>query len=473
MSSDNKSIRLVKNTGLFIIGSLVSKLLTYILIPFYTSILTTTEFGICDTLFTTVSLLYPIFTLIISEAVLRFAIDKEYDRKQVFSIGFWFTLVGFVIILMVSPLLLLFEGMKSLVAIAVLFYLSVTMQVLFTQFCKGIKCTIQFTIAGILGTIITLITTILFLRYFQWGIKGYLLAYILGNFTVCFYLEVTCKLHKYIITPRKISKSIMKDMLRYSLPIIPNSASWWIGTSSDRYILNGFCGYNVTGIYSIAYKIPSLMTTITSMFLNAWQISAVEEYGSEDVHTYFNKIYDLFSSVLFISVGILIPISKVLSRILFADGFFEAWVFVPVLLFAYLFHDLSAYIGSLYAAAKETKILFTSTLLGALINIALNIALIPIWKAQGAAIATAFSFFVVWFVRIIDKKKVINLTINKTNHLICSLFLTGEIILFLTGEIWSLVTCWICLVGIFIANYKNIVSTANYLLSIFVRRKEA
>ena len=86
-------------------------------------------------------------------------------------------------------------------------------------------------------------------------------------------------------------KNLAKEMLRYAIPMMPNSLSWWISNSSDKYIVTWFCGTAVTGIYSVAYKMPSMISVVVQIFYNAWSISAVDGFGSEETLKFYNSIY--------------------------------------------------------------------------------------------------------------------------------------------------------------------------------------
>lgn len=103
---------------------------------------------------------------------------------------------------------------------------------------------------------------------------------------------------------------------------------------------------------------------------------------------------------------------KVIAKILFAKEFFIAWKYVPFLLLAILFGALSGFLGSIYAANKDSKMYAKSTAVGAIANIALNFSLIPNFGAQGAAIATCISYITVWILRLVFMKKYIVLDIN-------------------------------------------------------------
>lgn len=428
-NSGEKWKKLIKTTVLFFVGSIGSKLLTYLLIPFYTAVLSTKEYGISDAIFTTVSLIYPILTLAINEATFRFAMDKEYNQAQTFMIGTSVSMAGFLVVSAVGAVLIRYTTLVPYLWYFIIYYLVTVFQVLLSQFAKGISCIKQFTISGVLGTLVTLISIILCLKPLHMGVRGYLLAYILGYAVICGYLYISCRMYRYHMPLRKISIRQLKEMLRFSIPIIPNAVSWWISTSSDKYILIAFYGYSVTGIYSIAYKLPSLLTTLTGIFLSAWQISAIEEFGKDSAASTYNRIYQYFHTLLLVAIAGVIPFSRIIARLVFSKDFYVAWVYVPILLLAYLFHDLAAYLGSIYMASKRTQMIFLSTITGAIMNITLNFLLIPYYEAMGAAVATCISYFVVWVIRAICLKNYLSIGNTMNKAFLCYVLLALESIL--------------------------------------------
>ncbi|MCD8379723.1 MAG: polysaccharide biosynthesis C-terminal domain-containing protein [Lachnospiraceae bacterium] len=404
--------KLGQNVAAITIGNFSSKILSFLIVPVYTAVLTTQEYGIVDTISTTISLLYPFFTLLVAEAELRFALDKNEEQAQIFSVGFWITILGFLVMLLFSPVYFLFEGLKGYYIYFLLYYFTTTMQSALTYFIRGIERVRLFALNGFLVTFVYLLLNILFLLVFKIGIHGYFLALILSNFFGIFFIWGAAKLHHYLIPPKNLDRTLMKQMFHYSIPMIPNSISWWISTSADKYIIIFFHGYALSGVYATSQKIPSLFAMIGTIFMGAWQISAVEDFGSEESHLFYSDIYRKYSSLNIVVVSAFICGTQLLSWILFSADYYQGWVYTPVLLYSYLFHALAGFLGTIYTSAKETKFLFGSAVAAALANIVLNFLLIPNFGAMGAAWATLISYFVMWLIRLIDSKRFIRLDIN-------------------------------------------------------------
>ncbi|MBS5029705.1 MAG: polysaccharide biosynthesis C-terminal domain-containing protein, partial [Clostridiales bacterium] len=253
---------------------------------------------------------------------------------------------------------------------------------------------------------------------FGLGIKGYLLSMVMAYWATIVVLVVGSKAWKDIISPTKIEKSYVKKMLTYSIPLMPNSISWWISNSSDRYIMKMFRGLAELGVYSISYKIPSIMATVSSIMISAWEMSAVDDFGSEKSRKFFSQIYELWINVYIIVCTILIIFVKLLAYILFQKEFFEAWHLVPILLFASIFNGLSSFLGTVFTAAKETRSVFVTTMAGAIVNIILNFLMIPFWGGYGAAIATAIGYLVTFFARLVGSNKIMKFDVNHKEHIL-------------------------------------------------------
>ncbi|MCD7737716.1 MAG: polysaccharide biosynthesis C-terminal domain-containing protein [Lachnospiraceae bacterium] len=399
------------NVAAIMISNFASKILSFLIVPVYTAVLTTQEYGVVDTLSTTISLLYPFFTLLVSEAVLRFALDKNEDQQQIFSIGFWITIFGFVVMLLVSPVYFLFDGLKDYYCYFMLYYFATTLQMLLNYFIRGIERVKLFAFNGFLVTFVYLVLNIVFLLVLKIGVHGYFLALIISSFFGCIFTWFAAGLHHYLIRPWRMNRGLIRQMLHYSIPMIPNSISWWISTSADKYILIFFHGYALAGVYATSQKIPSLFAMIGTIFLNAWQISAVEDFGSEQSRLFYSDIYKKYSSLNIVVVSAFICGTQLLSRILYANEYYEGWIYTPVLLFSFVFHALAGFLGTIYTSAKETKFMFGSAVAAALVNIILNFVLIPGFGAMGAAWATLISYFVMWLVRLMDSRRFIHLDI--------------------------------------------------------------
>lgn len=456
--------KLGKNILLLTIGNFASKILSFLLVPIYTAILTTEEYGIADLFTTSANLILPIFTFLIYESVMRFALDKNEDKSQIFSIGIWITIFGSILVLIGTVFLSGFKSLNNFLILFVIYFISTAVYNVILQFVKGIEAVNIYSVAGVINTFIYIISNIFLLIVVKMGVKGYLLSFIIGHIVSAIYAFFYAKLYNYIISWKKIHIQKVREMIDYALPMIPNSISWWISNSSDKYILAFFWGTAINGVYSVAYKIPSILSIFLSIFIGAWQISAVEQFGTKESQKFYSNVYEMYETLLIVGSSVLIAITKFLAYILYSADFYQAWLYTPVLLLASVFNSLAAFYGSVYTASKNTKMLFYSTLLGAIGNIILNIMLIPHWGAMGAAVATTISYFIVWIIRIINSRKILIINLDYRRSIISYLLLVVEIILLCIDNIKIYPVVVFCLISILILYRKNLYLVINIIL---------
>lgn len=417
--------KLLTNTGLLAIGSFASSLLGMLLIPFYTTVLSTEDYGTSDLIITTTSLLFPFTTLAISESIMRFALDKGTDRKSVYTIGMGIVVMGFTIVLCVTPFIRR-TTIGPYTVFFLLYYLFYCLHTITSYFIKGLEKVSIYSVAGLINSVIVISCNLLFLLAFKWGIVGYLLGSIIGHMSTMLFMFFSAKLYKYIIAPWKIDWTLFKDMVKYSIPIIPNSISWWVANSSDKYMLNYYADVSQVGIYSVSYKIPSIIMTVMGFFISAWQLSSVEDFGTEKSKRFYSDIYSKCFACNLLVAGGLILFSKPFGAFLYSADFFAAWRYVPVLIIANVFNILASFMGTVYTSAKKTKMLSISTLIGASANVLMNLFLIPFIGVMGAALATAASYMIMWIIRVVNTRKILPFPIDYKGNGIMLLLLFLE-----------------------------------------------
>lgn len=403
--------KLISNTFVFALGNLGTKLITFFLVPLYTYNLTTNEYGLTDLITTTINLLLPLFTLSIFDAVLRFVMDKNYDNKVILNNAFIVTIIGYIILLIILPFfqLLLPFGDYLFYFFGLLFMQA--LQTCLGQYVRAQGKVRLFAMNGIFNALIILLSNLVFLVWFNLGIIGYMLSYILGYTISSTFLIIGGKVWKDI-SPKKVNFNITKEMLCYSIPLIPNSFMWWIIDSSNRYVIANFLGLSANGIFAVSSKIPSLLSIVYSIFFQAWQMSAIEEYESKDKSKFYSNVFNIFSFIMFLATSVILFLLKVVISILAEKSYFEAWKYVPFLLLGIVFSSFSGFLGTNYIAAKRTSGVIKSSIMGAIVNIVLLFLLVPLIGINGASIATMLSFFTMWVIRVKDTKEYVEIKVN-------------------------------------------------------------
>lgn len=407
-SIDNRKYgELLKNTLIFGLGLVGTKFVQFILLPYFTNVLTTAEYGVIDLVISFSGLAVPIVTLELSDAVLRFGLSEDIDKRELLQNTLCVLLFGSVAAIGVSPLLLFYPTIYNWRWFVVSIIITQGIRTNFALFVKADNRILTYSIDSIMTAIIIAVFDIFLISYLKYGIKGYFISEIIGNVFSIFFLFVFGQIKKYFVVKRKINKNLLKEMMRYSIPLMFNAISWWITSFSDRMVLDWFFSPSEVGIYSVSAKIPAIVTTLLSVFTQAWIMSAVKNYEKEKDVKFFENIFSVYSTLLFILVSFIIIVIKPIMRIYVGHNFFASWYYVPLLLVGSAFLGISNYYGAIYAAAKANLLEIKSTIICAVTNVILNILLIPYFSILGAVIATMLSYIVVVIVRIIDSKKIL------------------------------------------------------------------
>ena len=444
---------LTKNIGLFTISSFGTKIISFLLVPLYTLYLSTGDYGTMDLITTTVSLLIPVFTLNIQDAILRFSLDDNYKKIDVLNQGIRINIIAstiFAICILIASLI----GILKLSSLYILFmYISFS--------CGAINNALQMyfkaedkvkilVVSSIMQTLILCLGNIILLVVFKMGIDGYLLSMIIGNLIPIIFMISVGGIFKN--NSVKENRELMKAMIHYSFPLVFNSISWWINNASDRYILTYMSGVAENGLYSVAYKVPTILSTIQSIFYNAWSISAITEFDKDDTDGFLGNTYSMFSFASVVSCSVIILFNIPISRFLYSNDFFEAWRFVPFLLVGTTFNGLALFEGCIFSALKKTKQISSTTVIGAIVNTIFNFILIYYFSALGAAAATLIGYITTWIMRTIILRRYVKIKVN-WNIQFCS-YLLLIIQSFLALDIYFLfVQCFILML-IILLNYK-------------------
>ena len=432
----NKYRYLLANTLLFALSGIIVKILSFFMLPLYTGVLTTTEYGIAELMHTTIMLLTPVLSLSVAEAVIRFLLVKDCDKKAVFTASMVIIAAGTVVLALTKPLVeKLSPEIGEYFVYFLLLYFATTVENALFRFAKGLEKVKACSLNGVIIVLVTIFTNLLLLLKFNMGLEGYLIAMIAAQAVSSIYLAVVCRVWKYC-SMRGMKKTVTMEMLAYSIPFIPTAIAWWINSAFDRYMLVFILGTAANGLFGVASKIPAIINTVTSVFIQAWQISGIKEYGDEEYEQFFANIYNLYNILMVLMVAVLIPITPVLAKFLFAGEFYEAWTYVPVLCISSIFSGLTGVVASVFYAVKKTKILMHSTISGAVVNIVLNYILIKKMGINGAGIATMVSFAVVFFVRYTEARKYIRLKINLIRDIVSYILLVTEAVIMVMQPKW-------------------------------------
>ena len=446
--------QLISNTFLFALGNFGSKFLVFLLVPLYTHALTTGEYGISEILVTATNLLIPFVSLSIQDATLRFALDKKNNEGEVIKNTVAVLVVGSLVSCLLMPLVRLYRPLADWSGFFVAISIAYMIRNAFSVYIKAIGKSRLFALDSIFYTALLMLSNILFLTVFKWGLQGYFYAILVSSLLSIILLTSGGRIVQSCKSSH-INRNLMRDMLKFSLPMILNNVSWWIINSSDKMMIEYFMSAGDSGIYSVAAKMPSLIAAVTNIFNQAWVISSVSEYDTTRDSSFFSNIFNAFNAVIILFAAGIIFIIKPFMQIYVGPSFVSCWQYVPLLLLGSIFQSYATFFGAIYTSAKRNVSVMMTTFLAAGINFVLNIILIKAMGIQGAVIATAVAYLVVFVFRMIDSQKYIKFHINFAQVGISVLILTAQCLVTIAD--WHpFIISGACIVALLIINYATL-----------------
>ncbi len=407
----NKYKKLMSDTVILGMGTFASKVLVFLLMPLYTSCLDPGQFNLADLISQTANLIIPIACVGVCDGLFRFALGSDADKPSVFKTGLTVLFLSSAVFLALSPLLFLIKYFNGYAWLIILYVLASNIHSAFAQYIRAGDRMKLFAFQGILNTALVIGFNLVFLLAFNMGVSGYVLSVVIADILVALFLALYAGLWRDLAAG-KFSFRLMRDIVKYSVPMIPTTIFWWITNVSDRYIVTWYYGDGASGLYSAAYRIPTMLTLICTVFYEAWQFSAVKDAEEKTKSRFFGRVFGYYSSVMFVTGAGIVLFCQTFVSLLFADKYAESWVFIPVLTLASVFTALTTFMGSVYLVKKKTQLSFLTSMTGAVSNIVLNFIMIPLWGAQGAAIATALSYMAVFIIRALSVQKYVRFFVN-------------------------------------------------------------
>lgn len=408
----SKESKLIKNTAIIALGNICTKCISFFMLPLYTSLISAEEYGTVDMVTTYSGILVILLTLQFEQGVFRYLIEsrsnKEKQKEYISTTIFSLIALNIVVTILISIFLSIIKYEYT-----VYFILNMLVGVCISivlQIPRGLGNNVVYATGSCISGSLNVILNVFFIAILHWNVKGMLLATILSQAIATIYVFIHVELWRYT-SLKWITKDSMRILVKFSMPLIPNAFCWWVINASDRVIINTFIGVTANGIYSIAYKFPSLFSMMSNIFQTSWTESvseSVDDNNGSYIQSVMDKSIKFYSSV---NIGIIACMPFVFN-FLVKQNFANAYYYIPILMTAALFHSIANLYGSIYTAYKMTKEIAKTTVLAAALNIGINILLINILGLYSAALSSMIAYFVITIVIHRDIQKKIKIQID-------------------------------------------------------------
>ena len=451
----NQKKQLLKNTVIIAIGKLSTQIVSFLLLRLYTSKLTTSEYGTYDFLVTLSTFLLPIITMLMEESMFRFLIDAEdlKSKKRVITATIAYTAVGTLVFSIIAGIVM--GIMKYEYAVVfLLFIISNVLIGLSNALARGTGKIKLYSFSNFILGASTIVLNIVFIVNFKLGVSGLLWSNTVANSVTA--IVVLMKLHlPQFISIKDLNKKTLSEMLRYSIPLVPNNLSWIIISLSDRLMLTWMAGANANGIYSIANKFPNIIYTFYGFFSTAWKESAARILKEDNKTQYYNSIYRDIKFFLKAIVLGLIAIMPFAFPLLVDSSYNEAYIYIPILVISIYYTNMSNFYGGIFTAYKNTKIMGSTTVVAAIINVGLNLILIPKFGIWAATLSTLISNVIVFAYRRYRLSEYIQLK-EKFNYVFWILLVITLITYYKNNMILNIIM-FIIVLAYCVITYKNFI----------------
>lgn len=443
----SKASSLAKNTAILALGKLSSQLIGFLLLPLYTYYLSPTEYGFTDLIVVYVSLLVPALTLQMEVASFRYLVDARKDEAErtrvisniiymaIFLSLPWF--IGFAIFGVVTNFQytwsVLLTGITMLCANLVM------------QMTRGLGNNKQYAVASMLIGLTTLASAFVLIVYMGLRVEGMLLSVAAANTVAVLYLVAQMKLHKYVKLGFRDTQ-LQRDVLGYSIPLVPNGIAWWVINASDRTIISAMISTAANGVYAVATKYSAILSSLFGIFSMSWTESASLHIDAPDRDKFFSRVANtavrMFGAL---GLGLIATVPFVFPYMVDVE-FKEAYLYIPVMVIGVFFNVIVGIYSAIYVAKRLTKQVMNTSLAAAGINIVLTIGLIPFFGLYAAAGATAIAFLAMAIFRHYDVRKYVQIKYEKNVFaILASLY---AIVMYL----YYMDIMWASIVGLMIAS---------------------
>lgn len=453
---NKKYVTLIKDTLIFAIGGIGSKMILFFLVPLYTNFMTPDEYGISDLVFTISQFVIPFVSVVIFDAVLRFGLSKTEKKEDVLVSALTVFGIGGILTVCLTPLLQFYSAIarwKWYICIYIILNILLSIEL---NYIKTKNKNRLYAIVSIIQTLVMAIANILLLAIFKMGIKGYIIANITGIALAVVLVFIFGKLLPDI-QKGKLSRRLITEMVGYSAPLILNNISWWFIQSSSKLMIELMISEAMLGIYTVATKIPSLINVFISIFSQSWGLSSVRDFEEEKDTSFYSNVFNFLTMIAFaMSIGLILIIKPFMSMYVGKD-FIEAWRYVPMLLMSASFSAIASYFGSIYGALKKTVNNMLSTLVSAIVSVGVTYFGIIYFGLWGAIFGTLVAYLVLAFYRMFGILRFVKIKIKWVTFFSNVIILGVEVVMVSLGISVYLVPA-ICLCLFLLVNFKTIKS---------------
>jgi O-antigen/teichoic acid export membrane protein len=414
---------------IYTLGNILPKIIGFISISLFSFFLSKEDLGSYDLLINSMGLFIPLVSLQLGVACSRFLMGNKHSSNEINDIiktvlifSFFLYLLSFGFFLLVSSFFKLeFQKNYFLIILLTSFF------GLLRNISRALGYKKVYSFSGVLNSLgILFFSLVLYFLNFK-GLECIVLAHLFSILLTTVSIFIYLEPHKWILFGN-YDWSLLKNLLHFSLPLIPNALSGSFLNVANRYLIVISLGIGANGLYAVACKIPSLLTIFGSVFSLLLQDSVFEIRQISKNDIYYSSLFRKMFITQITSAIVIMAFSKQLLRLLFLPIYSEVHQYIGFILVSVLLANFMNFLGIFYQAHKNTWRMLTTTLFGLAVNIAFTYTTIFYLGLFSPAIGSILGFTSIWLIRLYDPKSNVNVKFDKL--LMIQLFVLFMIIAF-------------------------------------------
>lgn len=430
----NRGKDFLNTFSIYAIGTIGAKLIAFALMPLYTFFLAKEEMGYFDVSITLIMLLVPFVTFDLRDGAFRYLFDKEcpFNPKDTITFIVRTLTRNSVVIVILSVIGYYYLSHLAYYPILVATLIAYACYEVMIQVVRGMGHTKTFVTIGIINTLLILLFSILFLVVFKWGVAAIFLANLISRVISLIIIERRLHIINLCITHRhEYDGKVGRDLLKYTIPLLPNVLAWWLIESSSKFFIVQYLGLEYNGIFAVAIKFSNVLQIAAGIFYQAWQEMAIKEMNSHDHNKFFSKIFNNY----FLLLSSIIVLATLALRLIYpyivAEAYQESYIYIFPLLIAVQFHAIGSFLDLAYQCSRKTYRGLPSIISTAILALILYYFTVTRWGLMGISVSLIIAYAYLMIYRLFDTRFCFHIVPNKLFFLSLAILIVGGLLVYL------------------------------------------
>lgn len=452
--------KLIKSAGIYFLGNVMTRLISFFLLPIYTAYIAKGDMGYFDVSTTYLNVLVPVLCLEVWAGIMRFMFDygEKSEKYKVIFNGMVVFAGSVAVYTVLFALLGIITDLRC--GILIFFYgVLLMLQNLYTYLARGLGFSQTFAISGIVSSLVNSVSNIVMILIFGMRLESLYIAMILGLLVQMLILESRVGIIKNV-SFSMFDKNMIITMVRFSLPLCLNSACFWFLSSYNKVGISNTLGLEANGIYTVAGKFTMMVAIVANCFSLAWQEMVFSMGNDEDKSRLYTTATNYCITLLLFGELLIIPAVSVIFPFFVDEAYAAAYPLVPLYMFATAMSTFCSFLGNIFGADKNTRVVFYSAVLGAVVNVATFHLLVGRIGLEAANVGLSLGYVVSIVARVATLKRRYPIRLKYGRILGVFLLNVPVFYVYLTQGLWANLATFAVVGGIALVMFRDTIKSA-------------